>query len=341
MGVKLWVNRGHIYLSLCYGGNQWRESTGLTVPGTKALQKEVMKLAEELRCRREMEMAASKSGMIPPGKRGVTLWEYMRQKGCPSYLLNVVEKYGGKNISLASLSRSWIETFQNALAADKSLSESSADTYCARIRSILHKAVLEGYFDRSPYDGVPHLKKSHKPRLALTADEVRRLADTECPGVAGDEVKRAFLFSCFTGLRISDIVSLRQADIDRSAKILRKKQQKTSGVVYVPLSAEALDLAGDTDPPFPYLAHLREAGHAVRTLHLWGAAAGIEKPVTWHIARHTAATLLIEAGADVYTVQHILGHTSVSTTQIYAEVSGGRKRKALDALADLLTESKD
>ena len=336
MGVKLWVNRGHIYLSLCYGGKQWRESTGLTVPGTKSLQKEVMKLAEELRCRREMEMAAAKSGMIPPEKRGVTLYDYIRQKGGADYLLSVVERYGGKNVALASVTRTWLETFQAAIAGSRDFSISSAETYCVRIRSFLHKAVLDGYFDRSPYDGIPHLKKAYKPRLALTADEVRRLSETECPGGEGEEIKRAFLFSCYTGLRVSDVASLRQADIDRAAMMIRKQQVKTSGAVYIPLSEEALKLAGDTDPPFPYLAGLKCAVCTNRLLHVWGVAAGIEKPVTWHIARHTAATLLLEAGADVYTVQHILGHTSVSTTQIYAEVSGGRKRKALDALADLI-----
>ena len=336
MGVKLWVNRGHIYLSLCYGGKQWRESTGLTVPGTKALQKEVMKLADEMRCRREMEIAASKSGMVPPEKRGVTLYEYIRQKGGADYLLSVVERYGGKGVALVSITRTWLESFQEALAGSRDVSVSSAEVYCAQIRSILHKAVLEGYFDRSPYDGIPHLKKAHKPRLALTAEEVKRLAGTECPGGDGEEIKRAFLFSCFTGLRVSDVASLRQADIDRAAMMIRKQQVKTSGAVYVPLSQEALKLAGDTDPPFPYLAGLKCAVWTNRLLHVWGVAAGIEKPVTWHIARHTAATLLLEAGADVYTVQHILGHTSVSTTQIYAEVSGGRKRKALDALADLI-----
>lgn len=104
----------------------------------------------------------------------------------------------------------------------------------------------------------------------------------------------------------------------------------------IPVSGRALELAGAGDPPFPFLAAAADPTRTNRMLHRWGEAAGLSKPVTWHIARHTAATLLLEAGADVYTVQHILGHSKLSTTEIYAEVQGGAKRRAVEALAGLL-----
>ena len=336
MGVKIWVNKGHIYLSLCYGGKQWREGTGLTIPKTKTLEKEVMKAAEALRCKREIEMATSKAGMMPPEERGLSLYEYAEKKGLIHHVLAYLDKYGARKIAMRSLSRRWCEAFQAAVEQDEKLSKTSAENYCIQLRSLLHKAVRDGWWDKSPYDGVPHIKAESRPRLALTAEEVRRLDATPCPGGHADEIRRAFFFSCLTGLRVSDMMTLRQADIDREAMLMIKRQVKTGGVVYIPLSAQALELAGTDDPPFPYLG--TKAGQ-IKTnvvLRKWGEAAGLSKPVTWHIARHTAATLLLEAGADVYTVQHILGHSKLSTTEIYAEVQGGTKRRAMEALAGLL-----
>lgn len=336
MGVKIWVNKGHIYLSLCYGGKQWRESTGLTIPKTKTLEKEVMKAAEELRCKREIEMATSKAGMMPPEERGLSLYEYAEKKGLIHHVLAYLDKYGGRKIAMRSLSRRWCEAFQAAVEQDRALSRTSAENYCVQLRSLLHKAVRDGWWDKSPYDGVPHIKAESRPRLALTAEEVRRLGSTPCPGGHADEIRRAFIFSCLTGLRVSDMVTLRQADIDREAMLMAKRQVKTSGIVYVPLSDEALSFVGTEDPPFPYLATPAGPIKSNVVLRKWGEAAGLSKPVTWHIARHTAATLLLEAGADVYTVQHILGHSKLSTTEIYAEVQGGAKRRAVEALAGLL-----
>lgn len=336
MGVKIWVNKGHIYLSLCYGGKQWREGTGLTVPKTKALEKEVMKMAEELRCKRELEMAASRGGLMPPEERGLSLYEYAEKKGVKKSVLAYLDRYGARTVYMRSLSRAWCERFQAAMATDPELSKTSAENYCTIIRSLLHKAARDGWWDKSPFDGIPHIKAAGMPRLALTAEEVRKLDATPLSGGAGEEVKRAFLFSCLTGLRISDISSLRQEDIDRERGVLAKRQVKTGGIVYIPVSGRALELAGAGDPPFPFLAAAADPARTDRMLHRWGEAAGLSKPVTWHIARHTAATLLLEAGADVYTVQHILGHSKLSTTEIYAEVQGGAKRRAVEALAGLL-----
>jgi ABC-type branched-subunit amino acid transport system substrate-binding protein len=71
-----------------------------------------------------------------------------------------------------------------------------------------------------------------------------------------------------------------------------------------------------------------------RYIAQWAKTAGIQKHVTWHTARHTDATLLIEYGADLYTVQHLLGHSNISTTSGYAHLSDKKQRDAVDALPD-------
>ena len=72
-----------------------------------------------------------------------------------------------------------------------------------------------------------------------------------------------------------------------------------------------------------------------RTLKLWAKRAGIEKNVTLHTARHTCATLLLSKGVDLYTVSKILGHSEISTTQIYAKIIDKTKENAVDKLNNL------
>ena len=64
----------------------------------------------------------------------------------------------------------------------------------------------------------------------------------------------------------------------------------------------------------------------------WLKAAGITKHITYHCSRHTLGSLQVEAGTSVYTVQHILGHKNVSTTQIYAAMADESKRESINRI---------
>lgn len=160
--------------------------------------------------------------------------------------------------------------------------------------------------------------------------EVQRLVDTPCPH---EGVKRAFLFSCFCGLRYSDVVTLRWQNI-RTASDGRLQveiiQTKTQEPVYLPLSDNAVGELPPRGKPGDRLFALPTRTYLGKVLKKWVAAAGIDKPVTFHVARHTYATLLLTFGADLYTVSKLLGHTDVKTTQIYAKVVDEKKRAAVD-----------
>lgn len=112
--------------------------------------------------------------------------------------------------------------------------------------------------------------------------------------------------------------------------------QKTQKPIYIPLGANAekwLPKRGNEDdlvfpgiPPSPT---------AERMLAAWAKAAGLSKHVTFHVARHTHATLLLTYGADIYTVSAILGHKNVTTTQIYAKIVDQKRIDAINAIPDL------
>jgi len=158
-----------------------------------------------------------------------------------------------------------------------------------------------------------------------------------------DETRRAALFSALTGLRFSDIEKLTWGEIsgtDESPRI-EFRQKKTKGVVYMPISPQALELCGRRENAknvvFP---NITAGEHVNETIAAWVKRAGITKKITFHCFRHTFATLQIAGGTDIYTVSKLLGHSSVTTTQIYAKVVDSKKTVAANAIKINLTTPK-
>ena len=143
------------------------------------------------------------------------------------------------------------------------------------------------------------------------------------------------------GLRVSDIERLKWGDIKESngRKQIEIVMKKTQEPLYVPLSQCALDYlpergnSTDEDNVFLYLTTDSRLNKHVAQL---AASAGIKKHVTFHTARHTFATLLLTEGADLYTTSKLLGHTDISTTQIYAKIVDEKKQEAVSLLDNIL-----
>lgn len=134
-----------------------------------------------------------------------------------------------------------------------------------------------------------------------------------------EQVRQAYLFSCFCGLRISDIRKLRWRDLSMSGGQWRASvvMTKTIHPVYIPLSSQAvkwLPERGDCTPDGLVFGGLPNEGNLCVNLKNWAEKAGVKKNVTFHTARHSCAVLLLTLGADIYTVSKILGHRSVRST---------------------------
>ncbi|WP_407509144.1 site-specific integrase [Elizabethkingia anophelis] len=136
-----------------------------------------------------------------------------------------------------------------------------------------------------------------------------------------------FLFAVYTGLRYSDVMSLEKTNIvfiDNKSWII-KTMEKTDEKIRIPIhtlfNGKPMDLIrkywdlGRTEC-FPYLTNQ----YVNRGLKVIIKKAGISKPVSFHTARHTTATYLLYKGANMTTVQKILGHKKITTTQIYGHI---------------------
>ena len=197
------------------------------------------------------------------------------------------------------------------------------------LKTILHRAKLDGILTSIP--DLSGLVPSKVPgeRCYLTIEEIRSLAATPCE----ERVSYPFLFSCFTGLRLSDVRNLKWTDIRNGVIFLRQK--KTGEFVQVPIgkNAQRFLRENDSEKVFADFPTCEEWHN--RKIREWAKAAGLTKRISFHVARHTFATLALGNGADLFTVSKLLGHTKITTTQIYAKVLDEGRKKAVDAIPDI------
>ena len=132
-----------------------------------------------------------------------------------------------------------------------------------------------------------------------------------------------------TGLRRSDIINLKWSNIKKYAdggRYIEFVSQKTKQKNFVPIMQETYDFIGPKGSGEVFEGFTQVMTQ--RPLKEWIQAAGINKNITFHSFRHTFASLQLELGTDIYTVQQLLAHRNVSTTQIYAQHANPKSREA-------------
>jgi integrase len=346
MGVKIRIKRGKFYLDVYEGGKRTWEALRLTLTKDKAQNKEIMHIAEICRSKRETQLLSGAWDIQDPvaskKKLIVYLEEYTRNYASPgiarSCIYHIKKYRSGETILISQVTAKWFEGFQNYLLYDAGLSLMSAYDYSKIIRAALNKAVVENIILRNPAAGVPRLSPPETELVFLNAEELQRLADTVPENEIAIEIRRAFLFACHTGLRISDIETVTWKQIANNPPQIIKRQQKTKNPVYIPLSGSAQKLINDgkehsSDEKIFHLPRNRRGTY--NYLKSWVEAAKVTKTVGWHTARRTFATLALENGVDIYTVAKLLGHTSIDQVAKYAKVTDRLRREAIAALPEL------
>jgi len=243
-----------------------------------------------------------------------------------------------------------LETLRDWLwrASTMGHAKSSLARRAAAARAFTHWLAQTG---RAPADAGARLKAprpdQHLPRV-LTRQQIDGIleglsarAGTGDPVAIRDHAMVELLYA--SALRVSELVGLRLADLDRGRLTLRVlgKGAKERVVPFGVPAARALDaylerartelLDGRPDPGAVFL---NRRGGAVSTRTVYELVAGLLRelpgsgPAGPHALRHTAATHLLDGGADLRAVQEMLGHASLSTTQIYTHVSAERLREA-------------
>lgn len=330
----------------------------------KAKNEATLALAKAIQSKRIVEVQNDAYGFQNTNKSRVNLLDYLEnigkqsaEQGSRNYartVLNTVRAlklFRGDYIAFRDVDKEFLSEFTDylrqmpkaskygVLKTGGRLSNNSVVSYYGTLRTAINRAYKEGIIAVNPtkeFDFASKVRQEPSRREYLTIDELKTLINTEC---RHEIVKRAFLFSCLCGLRVSDIRKLKWCDLQRSGGRVRIEitMQKTKEPLYLPISDEALKWlpehseAGDSDFIFP----LTHEGTVNDTLQHWAKVAGITKHISFHVARHTHATMMLTLGADLYTVSKLLGHKNIATTQIYAKIVDKKKEEAIGLIPNL------
>lgn len=360
-----------LYLDMYHKGNRKKEGLKLyiipeTTPAAKLQNKNTRRLAEQVKAQRILDI--QKDGLVDwekLKKSRITLVSWLEDfvtceaQLSPSGVVSKrnakvrVEEYlasiGKPDLRLADVDREFCRGFVAFLRTCKShrgkatISDTTARLLMARVAAAMNKAVVEGLIPSNPFKA---LEAKEKPKIRasrrefLTVDELKILINTPC---RCDIVKKAFLFSCFTGLRYSDMRALLWSEVhtaaDGNTKYIEHRQVKTKKTVTIPLSEEALRWMPQQVDGIDRVFHeLKVSTSTVEVvLKEWMKDCKIDKHITYHCSRHTAATTLLTLGANLYVVSKLMGHSSIQMTEVYAKIVDQKKVETMNLVNNLFT----
>ncbi|MEO5644993.1 MAG: site-specific integrase [Bacteroidia bacterium] len=366
MGVKLReksLKKGAVsfYLDISHAGKRWYEFLDIKAEGSRksATFIEKKKLADKARSTREYQITVEKIGMPDDTKKGHDFYAFVLERSASmkreigyKYLNQLIFDYCQKEVlPMEEITKDFLLGFQEYLKT-RGLGASTIYVNVHRFSTYIYKAVEAGFMADNPYQKIPRNLRVRMKRNTpdyLTMEQIDLLAK-KGKGIS-EQLKLAFFFSCFAGLRWSDCSRLKWSQISkqkmesRAVTVLHLTQMKTQHSAHLPLSEQAVEVLdqrrklAEKETLSPYVfpdlyepdGSTKKQGMCQRHITKWGEQAGLER-LYFHLARHTFATLTLSEGADLYTVSKLLGHTDIHNTMIYAHVVD---RLKMDAVARL------
>lgn len=230
--------------------------------------------------------------------------------------------FTGEATTINDMTYDWLIGFNDYLKSKKI----QRNTIIGRnklLRALINEAIKRRLI---PYDENPflnyHIPKMQCKRGYLEQEDLNMIAAVEGLNENQRHIRDAFLFCCYTGLRYSDMLTLYEAKIKNGW--IMKTMYKTKFDVNIPyavlFNGAAVDIL-DRNKDIVEFANIGNNSTANRLIREVVAKTNIDKHVTWHLARHTCATLLLRNGVLITSVKYILGHQEIKTTMLYAEIN--------------------
>ena len=255
------------------------------------------------------------------------------------------EFLASRNAALECVERGDVVDFLASLY-HRGLDSRSVARHLATIRHFFRFALTEGYVKQDPAMNIESPKTRKSLPQFLSEKEVERLLAQPDLGDAVGLRDRAMIELMYsTGIRVSELCGIRTSDLSMDPGCLRCTG-KGDKERLVPVGRRAIDavanyaregrpkLLGERTSPFLFV---NQKGQGLtrtvfwRTLRDYGCKAGLRKPLKPHMLRHSFATHLLDRGADLRSVQMMLGHADIATTQIYTHVVEERLKQVYKA----------
>lgn len=251
----------------------------------------------------------------------------------------LLKRYQLKDVRFNHITLNLVKAFETYLRVEKGFKTNTVWVYMTTFKHILTLARANGVMRSDPFVGYKS-RFEQVDRGYLTEEELRRVM--LYPAAEGTErlVRDLFVFAAFTGLSYSDIKALRWDNIrpmfDGNTWIVtrRQKTRTPSNLRLLDIPLKILKEYGD--PAQETVFRIPSNNCCNEYLVALGQKCGIRTRLTFHIGRHTFATLSLSKGVPIETVSSILGHTSIRTTQIYAKITNQKISEDMEDLAGKL-----
>ena len=252
-------------------------------------------------------------------------------------------KFNLTDLPFGALDRSLIERFDLYLRSEQRLAPSTIVLLMSRLKTVIGKAIASGIVTSDPFAEYEPQRPRRQQRY-LTREELHRLMTTPLPSPSLRLVRDLFLFSCYTGISYGDMCRLTAANLETSEdgttwiKATREKTNVEFEIPLLDLPLHIIDKYRDTAPDGRLLPMYGNSELNKGLKHL-ATVCGIDRKLTFHMARHTYATeITLSHGVPMETVSRMLGHSRVDTTQIYAQVTDNKIDTDTQSLDERIAE---
>lgn len=262
---------------------------------------------------------------------------YQNNRRSDSGLRDFVRSRGESDIPIPTLAPDFFDAYRFFLKR-RGYAASTTNRYLHWLGRLMRRAIARGVIRFNPFEGVRYETEKYRPRF-LQKHEVERLLAFPVRDEATGLSRHMFLFSVFTGLAYADLRTLRRSQIETDGAgrpYIRKARQKTHEESLIPLHpiAEQLLSLYLKDDKTEDRRIFPDASYFLLThrLKAIGKACGLLGPLTFHVGRHSFGTLTLEAGISMESIARMMGHASVTTTELYARITDQKISEDVDRL---------
>ena len=257
------------------------------------------------------------------------------QKCLREYILT----FGKEDYPFSGITEQFGLSYKVFLLKDMGCSTDKMNKYLCWLNRLIYIAVDREIIRTNPLEDVAYEKKNSPKLRHISRNELKRMMETPMEDTKLELARRMFIFSSFCGLAYVDVYRLYPHHIGRSADgrlYIREKRGKTNAEAFVPLHPVAerilmlYNTTDDTKPVFPL--PIRDI--MWYEIHAVGNALDFKEYLSHHAARHTFGTLLLSAGISIESIAKMMGHTNISSTQIYAKITDQKISEDMDRLIE-------
>ena len=231
--------------------------------------------------------------------------------------LDALRRWGGI-VTFADISTKKLREYDAWLREDGTRTDVAVNNYHKRTKMYVRQAYEKGIIEKDYYSMVHFPRGKCKERNPLTEAELMKLRTVELPQREA-RVRDLFIFSAYTGLAFCDAQAFdffTMTEQRGDMFYIDGSRMKTGTKFYTPILPPAMEVLKRYNFELPKISNQKANDY----LRIVKAIAGIRKPLTFHVARHSFATLSLSHDVPIEKVARMLGHTDIKTTQIYAKI---------------------